>query len=86
MTTQTREDVAKILGKVKVDCPSVINAHSVIQEGEVLIGRWLGTAKYMGARAQARIKAAYPMSTRVVQVARGHKLGEDLFAVYGKAI
>lgn len=85
MTKQTPEQIAAFLGKKSPDCASVKTAIDNMRQGEVVIGRWLGTAKFQGPVAMSHVKAAFPSMTRTVQVARGRQLGEDLFVVYGAA-
>lgn len=80
---QSIQDIAKLMGKVKTDCQSVLQAAQMGKD-EVLLGSWYGTAKYQGKQAMNNIRKHYPNMVRVKVVAYGHQLGSDLFAVYGK--
>jgi hypothetical protein len=85
--TQTREQIAALIGRKRVDCPAVNYAYNyAMLRGYVVLGAWRGTAKYMGKIAMQRVRARYPGIVDYVQVSRGRQMGEDTFVAYGKAV
>lgn len=81
---QTRAELALILGYKDPNAQAIDRALAALQPGEMVLGVHTGTAKYLGATVQRRIRARYSRMTRLVPIAYGYHNGSDVIAVIGQ--
>lgn len=81
-STQSREEIAAILGRVRINCPAVNYALYRAGSNFKVIGRVFGDSRYTGARKLAAIRAEYPSFEFITEISHGRTAGTTEFAVY----